>query len=845
MRFQPVFSLTALAVMATITSPQQVFASQESAAPGPADAITFDPIFLNTSGSEHIDLSRFENDSAATPGIWATDIFLNGEMLARDNILFAVQTDKQVRPCLSAAVVKNLNLNFDRVPADFNSALREERTCYDLEALLPGTSVTFDSSVQRLDIQIPQALIRSTARGYVSPALWDTGIPAALLGYNASTYTTRSQGRDITATYLGLNGGVNIGGWYFRHDGSYSHQQGQGGSYRSINNYVQKDIPSVLGRFLAGETSTGGQLFDTLPFRGVELVSDDRMLPGSRRGYAPEIRGIARTSARVTVRQSERVIYETTVSPGAFVIEDLYPTGYGGNLDVTVTEADGSVQTFQVPFASVTQLLRPGAHRYDVVAGRLNDPSLSFNPTLYQATYQRGLNNILTGYTGVQGSGASYYAVQLGLAVSTAIGAFSADITQARVHLKTANNTANSGQSYQISYSKYLPETDSNLTIAAYRFSTSGYYDYQTAMRAIDEEKHGGMASDIWRPKNRLNITMNQGLGPGWGQLYITGYTQDYWNNSNSDIQYQAGYSNNIGRLNYNLSAGRVRNYGGNMENNFLLNISVPLGGYEQKHVPMLTAGLNKSGNGRMGEQVGLSGALGEDNQYNYGLTAAHYNQGTGSSMTASGGWRTPFSHLTGSYGAGRDYQNVSLGASGTVIAWQNGIVATPYTGDTFAVVEAKDAKGAKVSGYPGLKVDRFGHAAVPYLSPYEMNEISIDPKGLPQEVELETTTGKVAPHWGAISKLTFGTRKGIPLLITATNQKGQPLPFGADVSDESRVNVGNVGQMGQIYALVQSASGQLTVKWGGGRNEQCRIHYQTAEDKQATGFRKISGTCR
>lgn len=845
MRFQPVHSLTALAVMAAITSIQQAIASPEPAAAGYTDAVTFDPIFLYTSGSERIDLSRFEKNSAATPGIWATDVFLNGELLGRDNIKFAVQTDKQVRPCLSVAMLKNLNLNFDRIPAGFSSALREEHDCYDLAALLPGTTVTFDSSIQRLDIEIPQALTRNTARGYVSPELWDTGIPAALLGYNASTYTTRSQGRDITATYLGLNGGMNIGGWYFRHDGSYTHQQGQGSSYRSINNYVQKDIPSVLGRFLAGETSTGGQLFDTLPFRGVELISDDRMLPGSRRGYAPEIRGIARTSARVTVRQSERVIYEITVPPGAFVIEDLYPTGYGGNLDVTVTEADGSVQIFQVPYASVAQLLRPGAHRYDIVAGRLNDPSLSFNPTLYQATYQRGLNNILTGYTGVQGSGASYNAVQLGMAISTALGAFSTDITQARARLTTKNIPANSGQSYQIKYSKYLPETDSNLTIAAYRFSTSGYYDYLTAMRAIDEEKRGGRASDIWRPKNRLNITMNQGLGPGWGQLYLTGYTQSYWNNSKSDIQYQAGYSNNIGQLNFNLSAGRVRNYNGKMENNFLLNISVPLGGYEQKHVPILTAGFNKSGNGRMGEQFGLSGALGEDNQYNYGLTAAHYNQGTGSSMTASGGWRTSFSHLAGSYGAGRNYQNVSLGASGTVIAWQNGIVATPYTGDTFAVVEAKDAKGAKVSGYPGLAVDHFGHAAVPYLSPYEMNEISIDPKGLPQEVELETTTGKVAPHWGAVSKLTFGTRKGIPLLITAKNMKGQPLPFGADVSDASQVNVGNVGQMGQIYALVQSASGELTVKWGGGKNDQCRIRYHTPEDKQATGYRKISGTCR
>lgn len=95
-----------------------------------------------------------------------------------------------------------------------------------------------------------------------------------------------------------------------------------------------------------GETSTKGQLFDTVPFKGAELVNDGRMLLQSQRGYAPDIRGIARANACVTVRQNGRIIYEITVSPGAFAIDDLYPTEYAGNLDVTVTEADGSSQNF-------------------------------------------------------------------------------------------------------------------------------------------------------------------------------------------------------------------------------------------------------------------------------------------------------------------------------------------------------------------------------------------------------------------------------------------------------------------------------------------------------------------
>jgi outer membrane usher protein len=63
--------------------------------------------------------------------------------------------------------------------------------------------------------------------------------------------------------------------------------------YSSINTYLQRDIPLLKGRMLLGESNTTGQLFDTLPFSGVQLASDERMLPESLRGYAPEIRGIA------------------------------------------------------------------------------------------------------------------------------------------------------------------------------------------------------------------------------------------------------------------------------------------------------------------------------------------------------------------------------------------------------------------------------------------------------------------------------------------------------------------------------------------------------------------------
>ncbi len=43
------------------------------------------------------------------------------------------------------------------------------------------------------------------------------------------------------------------------------------------------------------------------------------------------------------------------------------------------------------------------------------------------------------------------------------------------------------------------------------------------------------------------------------------------------------------------------------------------------------------------------------------------------------------------------------------MIAWPQGVVMTPYTGDTFAVVEAKGATGAKVGGYSGVRIESMG----------------------------------------------------------------------------------------------------------------------------------------
>jgi outer membrane usher protein len=813
-----------------------------------ADAASFDPIFLNVDLTRKVDLSRFNQGAAVLPGQYQAEVYVNNELLTQAVLQFVERDDKSVQPCIPLTVVAKINLDTSQLPTDIVSHTVEN--CIFFPDWLPQSGVDFDSGNQRLDITIPQALMLNSARGYINPALWDRGVPAAFLGYQLNGYAAQTHGHSRYSSYAGLNAGVNIGAWYFRHDGSYNWQQDIGGQYQKINTYMQRDIPAIKGRVVLGESNTTGRVFNSLPYRGVELVSDERMLPQSLRGYAPDIRGIARTNAKVTVRQNHLVIYEISVPPGEFTINDLYPSGYGGNLDITVTEADGSKQNYQVPYASVTQLLRPGAHHYDFIVGELNDVVLTSRPKLYQATYQRGLTNLFTGYSGMQVN-ENYNALMLGTAISTPIGALSADITQARANLQDTSGGAISGQSYQLGYSKYLRETNSNLTIAAYRFSTSGYLDFMTAMRIRDAQDNEGHTSNIWRPKQRFNITATQGLPEHWGQLYVSGFTQNYWNNDRSDLQYQLGYSNSydtqINTINYSLRASRVRSTHGQMENNILLSLGVPLGKSSRKYVPQFNASLSRDSEGRNGEQVGISGTAGEDYQYSYGMTASRYNQSADTSLAVNGQYRTPFTMMGATYGTGKHYQNTSIGLNGTVLAYQKGVIMTPYTGDTFAIVEAKGATGAKISSYPGLRIDPWGHAAVPYLSPYEMNDVSLDPKGLPYDLELQTTRHMVAPYSGAVVHLKYDTKHGYPLLITASRSDGESLPFGADVFDIQGNSVGAVGQMSQIYARVQQQQGSLTIKWGGEPNQQCFVSYlipQQPKNGKVDALTRVHSVC-
>lgn len=58
---------------------------------------------------------------------------------------------------------------------------------------------------------------------------------------------------------------------------------------------------------------SSGDIFDSVGYRGVDFSSDERILPSSMLGYAPQIRGMAKTNAKIEIWQKDQLIYQSSV----------------------------------------------------------------------------------------------------------------------------------------------------------------------------------------------------------------------------------------------------------------------------------------------------------------------------------------------------------------------------------------------------------------------------------------------------------------------------------------------------------------------------------------------------
>lgn len=174
-----------------------------------------------------------------------------------------------------------------------------------------------------------------------------------------------------------------------------------------------------------------------------------------------------------------------------------------------------------------------------------------------------------------------------------------------------------------------------------------------------------------------------------------------------------------------------------------------------------------------------MSGYIG--NRFDYGSSISYQDQGQ-TSLNINGTYRTNYTTIGASFGQSDTYQQEMINLNGSLVAHSQGILFGPDQVQTMVLVYAPQATGARVGNISGLSINKQGYAVIPYVTPYRLNDISLDPQGMPSTVELTETSHRIAPYAGSITKVNFSTKTGYAVFISTQTPNGGHLPFAAQV---------------------------------------------------------------
>ena len=849
--------LTQLSVVTLLASP--VFLAQAE--------LYFNPRFLADDPAAVADLSSFEKGQELPPGTYRVDIYLNdGFMTSRDVTFSAGENGHGLMPCLTRGQLASMGLNTASIKG---MDTLEPEACVPFTDMIKDSTVRLDVGLQRLYLTIPQAFMGNQARGYISPELWDNGITAGLLNYNFTGNNVQNRvGGSSQYAYLNLQSGLNVGAWRLRDNSTWSYSSGSTSQnqWQHVNTWLERDITPFRSRLTLGDSYTNGDVFDGINFRGAQLASDDNMLPDSQKGFAPVIHGIARGTAQVSIKQNGYEIYHSTVPPGPFTINDLYAAGNGGDLQVAIKEADGSVQSFTVPYSSVPVLQREGHTRYALTAGKYRSGNdLQEDPTFFQSTLMHGLPAGWTLYGGTQLAD-RYRAFNLGVGKNMGeLGALSVDITQANATLP--DDSQQQGQSVRFLYNKSLSELGTNIQLVGYRYSTQGYYSFaDTTYQRMSG--HSVMTEDgpvyvkpkftdyynlAYSKRGKVQVSITQQLGRT-ATLYLSGSRQSYWGTDNADEQFQAGLNTAVNDINWTLSYSLTKNAWQDGRDQMLaVNVNIPFSHWLRSDSQSVwrhasaSYSMSDDLNGRMSNLAGLYGTLLDDNNLSYSVQTGYASGGEGSSGGtgyAALNYRGGYGNANVGYSHSDDMKQVYYGMSGGILAHANGVTLSQPLNDTVVLVSAPGAEGTRVENQTGVRTDWRGYAVLPYATEYRENRVALDTNSLADNVDLDEAVVNVVPTHGAIVRAQFNPRVGMKLLMTLTHN-GKRVPFGAMVTSADSQNSSIVADNGLVYLSGMPLAGKVQAVWGEGDDARCVADYRIPNESQEQTLIQLSAVCR
>lgn len=649
------------------------------------------------------------------------------------------------------------------------SGFQNNEACTVPAALWQQVEVLAEPGLNTLSLVVPGQFL--VAENDPTTRNWSHGGYAGLINYDTSYMTSSGQGTKTEYMQLNTGAGFNAADWIVRSHQQVSRMNGKD-SFYSQGIWAQRTWAAARKVMQAGQISmnNAGQVL------GVQFVPENA-LQVQDNGPAL-VEGIADTQSVVEVRQSQVLLYSTTVPAGPFTLRGFRMLNTRTDLQVKMTGSDGGIREFTVPASAFLQRsLSPTGLSFGV--GRPDNTSEGSKPLL--STVSGGVPLGLTTQLNASLLASSPY-MMTGFDLNTEAfrpwlltlqGTFSRDARHGVQGMQTEV-----GLSWNIS---------ERITVgASQRVQSAGYRELYDALQETPGETTGmGQTqtgvSVAWDARSAGSLSLAMG--------------RTRYDGSGSSDYVRGSWSKNFDRLMLSASLARsMRQDGTGAENLFYLTVSLPLGSGR------LSSYIN-DGNGQTRSGLRWSDRFSQDRGYS--LSAERDMRSGQNTGTASVDMVTPVSQLSASLSGGDNRSTtVTARASGAVVAHTGGVTTTPYqVGDTFGIARVGEEQGVRIETPAGPTwTDGRGYAVLPGLGGFRKSVVQVDTRSLNKNVDIGNAWQQTEVARGAVATVDFDVVRSRRILATIKNASGIAIPQGASVFDRSGLFITVAGERGSVF---------------------------------------------
>ncbi|WP_165848001.1 fimbria/pilus outer membrane usher protein [Paraburkholderia lacunae] len=768
-----------------------------------ADSIEFDAGALSKLGIDTSLARRFADAPRFLPGVVPVQISVNGRKKGRADARF----DDNGRLCVSPALLRAAGLV---VPP----ALRDDTPCYDYRSAFAQAVVTLHPEKAAIDFVVPTDALATATRRATDYA---TGGVAGLLNYDLLSMSARNPGGTSQYWQAATELGVNASGWIVRSRQIATSQDGRT-RFDHQSAYAQRTFAAHETVLQAGQINPQSTPFAIGSLYGVQLFPEEALVAPPESGAV--VSGIARTQARIEVRQLGALIYSSQLPPGPFALRALPLVSGNADLDVTIVEEDGDRQHFVVPAASFNRSGFGAVQGLSFAAGRLEGAGDGQTPWL--ATVSRGWQfgqrvNVSAGLLASApyqaGAVSAEFAPLLGIQAAT------------RLWLARATGGATGAQAAVSLNSAW--EGNFNF-YASVNQRTAGYRDLADA---IQED---GQAAPSFRTQYSAGVNWNTSvLG-----YFTLGYTRTEQFGASNMQRVTGAWTRAFKRAAVSLNLAKSIGGGTPGGDQLYLSVNVPLGKRSVTTYANLSDGAARFGS-RYADQFGRTGR--------YSVAADYDNARRTASARATLSAVPRYTQVgvtASTYGAASSSFTANL--RGGVVGYGGGVVLSPYeVRDTFGVATIGKQPDIELSTPSGpVWTDPRGHAVLASLPAYSSARIMINTKTLPRNVDLKNSVQEVDVARGSVSQLDFSVQQTRRVLLTARLANGEPLPKLTTVIDSGDQFVAVAGEDGRLILEGAALSSSLRAELPDGT--VCRLTYTLTDtpSKQARFYERADAQC-